>query len=227
MKNNLSKNKMRQALAQTMQYPSDLRQMLLNNGIANAESLNDYDTQIATLKAVKDSASFRSDLANFMTEMVKSSTKKGVASNFVSQGDLGFVAQQRSLNFGALDTPLSNTVSLGGSSSSGAAAAGGSTSTSNGGGDFWSALGGLATTQNLQSLFNTGLGAVSSSLQSKANSQSEAAALALEQTKLQELQTQQQLNAAGVGGLSTGAWIGIGAGVLVLTIILVVALRKK
>lgn len=191
-----------------------IRGLLNNNGIINVSSFSDKDTKIAFLKAIKDSASFRSDLSNYLTAKVQRQH------NFVSSMDLTreFIDQPKLNAFGddfadpataasATTTPTTTTTTTQKSS-------------------FWSSLGGLASKENLQSLFNTGLNVASTSLQNKANKESEERALELERLRLEQINAQKELAASGGlnKGLSTGAWIAIGLGLI--TLIIVVA-RKK
>lgn len=217
MGNTIPKKQMDNIIAEVMQnHVADIRGLLTFNGVVDASGFGDDDTRIAFLKAMKDSASFRTDLAGYMSNLVQTKA------SFVGQPQLDYVAEpmagfvnQPMLGFGPIsDEPAATTT----------------TTPAKSGGGFWGALGGLASKDNLQSLFNTGLGAASNALQNKANKDSEERALELERLRLQQIQAQKDLAAAGGGvskGLSTGAWIGIGIGAVVLITVIVLVARKK
>lgn len=220
MDNQLSSKSMDQILADVMQNnTADLRALLTNNGVINASSLSDDDVRLAFLKAIKDSASFRSDLSSYLADLVQSKA------SFVNQPQLNCTGMQS-----FVDEPMLNFVNADSleDAAMGATSTTTTTTTKSSGG-FWDSLGSLASKENLQSLFNTGLGAASASLQNKANKSSEERALELERLRLQQIQAQTQLTAAGgvKKGLSAGAWIGIGVGAVVLITVIILLTRKK
>lgn len=238
---NLSKTKMDEIIAHVMSNNiSDIRSLLTNNGIVDAGSLNDSDTQIAFLKAIKDSASFRNDFSDYLATMVQGQ------SNFVQQPNMPFVNQpnmpfvsQPNMPFvnepgstGLINQPMLNAVSLEDAENMdlGSGTTTTKTTTTKTTGSFWSSLGGLASKENLQSLFNAGLGVASNALTAKANKESEERALELERLRLQQLQAQKELGLNADGskrGLSTGAVIGIVLGLGVLTTVIVLLAKKK
>jgi len=218
MENTIPKKQMDVVLADMMKNDlAGIRGLLVNNGISGAVSFNDKDSKIAFLKAIKDSASFRNDLSTYLTNKLQgkhSFIRQPMAQDFVDQPTLSFVSTDDIATAGSATEPATGTVG---------------TTTTTQKSSFWSTLGGLASKENLQSLFNTGLNVASTSLQNKANKESEERALELERLRLEQIQAQKDLAASGglKKGLSTGAWIGIGAGVVGLTVLIIVLIRKK
>lgn len=224
METTLPKKQMDVLLADMLQNDmAGIRGLLTNNGIIDVSSFSDKDTKLAFLKAIKDSASFRSDLANYLTAKVQGKQnfiRQPMAMDFVDQPKLGFVS--------------TDDISTAGSASTAATPAVGTytaptTTTTTQKSSFWSTLGGLASKENLQSLFNTGLNVASTSLQNKANKESEERALELERLRLEQINAQKELAASGglKKGLSTGAWIGIGLGGVALIVTIILLTRKK
>ena len=198
---------------------NDVRQLLVNNGVVGAGSFSDQQVRVAFLKAIKDSESFRSNLASYLTSLVQEES----TASFVDQPGMSFV-QQPTLDF------TMNTSALG---SAAAAAASGTTTTATttptttSKTSFWSTIGGLASKDNLQTIFNTGLNVAATSLTAKANKESEERALQLEAIRLQQIQAQKELAATEKKGLSTGAWIGIVLGIAAIVTVIVIVKKKK
>lgn len=225
----LSKKRMDELIAHLVtKRIDDMRDILEKNGVPT-KSFNDKEVQIAFLKAIKDSnASFRNQVSNLMASLVQGKNfvqqplvgfaKQPLMQDFVEQPQLAFTEPVDDLN------PYSTTQVTKDSVGS---------STAKSSGSFWSNLGSLASKDNLQSLFNTGLNVASTSLQNKANKESEERALELERLRLQQIQAQADLSkkggaGVGTGGLSTGAWVAIGlSAALVVTVIVVAVVKKK
>lgn len=218
----LSKRKMDEVVAFVLtNRMGDVQQLLARNGVST-EGMNPAALQVAFLKAVKDSQAFRDDVSGYLSALVQDQA------SFVSQPQLGFVEE-----------PYLNTVTLADmakeaakSSSSGAAAgAAGSTSKTTTGGTFWSSLGGLASTENLNKLFNTGLDTLSNKLKNDSNKSSEERALELERLRLQQLQAQTDLKKVdGQNKKTLPGWgialIAVG-GLVVVGTVIYLAVRKK
>lgn len=207
-----------------------IRAMLIRNGV-NASNYTTQQVQIAFLKAIKDSQSFRDDLSSYMANTVQKS--------FVSQPQLGYVSEPVN---GFVNEPMLNAVTTLSDISSGiedrpavsstpsittSSATSTTTKTS-----FWDTLGSLASKDNLQSLFNTGLTATSAALQNKANKDSEERALELERIKLEQIQAQKDLEAqkANSGGMPTWGWVLIilgGVGLLVFVLFKIFGKKKS
>lgn len=221
MENTIPKKRMDEVLGYVVsKRMDDVRQLLIQNGVQGAASFNDQQLRMAFIKAIKDSGSFRTNLASYLTTLVQEKSSE----SFVQQPGLQFV-QQPGLDF--VQQPTLDFVAASAIGSAGAAATTTTTPTTTANkSSFWNTLGGLASKDNLQTLFNTGLTVAASSLTSKANKESEERALQLEAIRLQQIQAQKELAATEKKGLSTGAWIGIvlGVGAIVTTIIL---LKKK
>lgn len=214
MENTIPKKQMDIVLADMMQNDvAGIRSLLTNNGIVDASAFGDKDVKIAFLKAIKDSASFRNDLSTYLTDKMQGKhnfVKQDLARDFIDQPKLNAFGD----DFAPTSTPTSNATT---------------TTTPKSSSGFWSTLGGLASKENLQSLFNTGLNVASTSLQNKANKESEERALELERIRLEQIQAQKELAESGgkKKGLSTGAWIAIGVGGLALIITIVIIARPK
>lgn len=218
----LSKRKMDEVVAFVLtNRMGDVQQLLARNGVST-EGMNPAALQVAFLKAVKDSQAFRDDVSGYLSALVQDQA------SFVSQPQLGFVEE-----------PYLNTVTLADmakeaakSSSSGAAAgAAGSTSKTTTGSSFWSSLGGLASTENLNKLFNTGLDTLSNKLKNDSNKSSEERALELERLRLQQLQAQTDLKKVdGQNKKTLPGWgialIAVG-GLVVVGTVIYLAVRKK
>jgi hypothetical protein len=219
MENTIPKKQMDVVLADMMKNDlSGIRGLLVNNGISGANSFNDKDSKIAFLKAIKDSASFRNDLSTYLTNKLQGKhnfIRQPMAQDFLDQPKLNYVSTDDITTAGSATEPTTSTT--------------GTTTTTTQKSSFWSTLGGLASKENLQSLFNTGLNVASTSLQNKANKESEERALELERLRLEQIQAQKDLAASGGlnKGLSTGAWIGIGAGAVGLIVLVIVLTRRK
>lgn len=232
----IPQKRMDELTAYVMQKRLDeVRQLLSKNGVENAYELSNKDAQLAFLKAIKDSATFRTSLADYLTEFLKESTK-----NFVDQpGSLDFVSQD--LVFMNAAGPTFSTQAevdtwnynngYDGVESGSAKLTGSSTSGSSG--SFWGTLGSLASPQNLNKLFNVGVDTLSANMQANANKASEERALEAERLRLQQLMIQNEIAGKGAGatakkGLPTAAWIGIGVGgVVLIATIVYFATRKK
>lgn len=188
---------------------SDVRQLMATNGF-DTSGIADEDVKIAFLKAIKDSASFRNSAAKYMAQLAQ------YKSNFTG-GYLNALT----------DTISQDTIDSHISSVTGTAANTSTTQKSS----FWQTLGGVASTENLNKLFGTGLDVLSTKLAANANKDSEERALELERIRLQQLQTQAALKATtsvSTPGLSTGAWIAIGLGsALLIGTVIYFAVKKK
>lgn len=229
MEKTIPQKRMRELLASVINdNVEDMRALLINNGVSGAVTYSPKEIQIAVLKAIKDSASFRNDLSSYMAQKVQSGATGFVKQEvdvraFVDQPGLGFVKQPGDLNFATMGSSTASVIGVDASTATPTQTSGQSS-----GGSFWSTLGSLASKENLQSLFNTGLNVAATSLNNKANKASEERALEMERLKLQEIQAQAQLNATQPKkGLSTGAWIGIGLGTVAVVVTLVLVLKKK
>ncbi len=218
----IPKNRLDEVIAHMFKYNMPgVRSLLSNNGV-NTDGMSDKNAQIAFLKAIKDSEPFRQSASAFMADLVQTQA------TFIAQPLLGFVNQPQ-LNY--VDNAHLN--ETGPSNESGfdytaPATTSTPTTTEKTKSSFWSTLGGLASKENLQSLFNTGLNVTSTSLQNKANKESEERALELERLRLQQIQAQKELSQSGGGSkMSTGAIIGIVAGGLLVVGLVIWAVRKK
>jgi hypothetical protein len=195
----------------------DVRQLLVSNGVAGAESMGKTDLKIAFLKAIKDSASFRDSASRFLSSLVQSQA------NFTGAGNLNF-------GIGIYDDPT-DPIPTESNPTATTPVVKPAAST----GSFWNTLGGVANQDNLNKLFSTGLDTLSTSLKSKANKASEERALELERIRLEQIQAQKDLVSAGgkvpgttSTGLSTGAKVGIGiGGAVLLGVIIYLVVRKK
>ena len=217
----LPEKRMREILAYTIKNDeAGVKNLLAKNGY-DASKLSTPALHIAFLKAIKDSPVFRGDLAKKLTESVSKikSRSKGMITpmslnfinqpqlniafadqgqiGFVDQGQIGFVNQpglgftgKKSLNVidttealndysqPSLSVPSTNTPAQPAPSS---------------GGGFWDSLGSLASKDNINKLFNTGLDTLSTSIKNSSNSSSEQNALELERLRLQQIQAQNEL----------------------------------
>lgn len=196
----------------------DVRQLLNNNGVP-ANGLSKADLQIAFLKAVKDSESFRGEASRYMASLAQAK------SNFTG------VQNKTMLGFGDPDdwnVSGGDGVTAYQAAATGVAAPATSTGSTS---SFWSTLGGVANQQNLNNLFGTGLDVLSTKLKSDANKGSEERALELERLRLQQIYATGDVQARNAAlpnkGLSTGAIIGISlGGVAVIGLIVYLAVKK-
>jgi hypothetical protein len=192
----------------------DVRQLLTRNGFADAPALATEDVQVAFLKAIKDSASFRDDVSEYLSALVQDMSSENAS--FVQQPNLNL--------FGADDISTMNTTAGAGSTTP--------TTTTTQKSSFWSTLGGVASKENLSKLFNTGLDTLSTKLKNDANKASEERALELERLRLQQLQTQKEITGSGGAPTKKGmpGWaIGliVVGGLGLVGTVLYFALRKK
>lgn len=188
-------------------HRNDIINALVQSGYANANALKDSDLGVAFLKAVKDSASFRGRISQILTEMVQK--EKGQSKSFVNQpvADLDVTGGMFDNYFNVIDHISTeqinrNLETVTGSSDYNVP---NTTSTTNTKTQtaFGSALSGLVTSDTLSKVFNVGLDALSTKLQTSANKGSEERAL---QLKAYELQIA-ALNAAGkTGNTSTSSF---------------------
>lgn len=234
-------------LYQTLTHPDTMRDLLVGffrdskdqaiallqrNGVAISNSAPMKAVRLAWLKAIKDSESFRDQAATTLTTYVGKFTRPGNVSNFVEGSTINPVY----FNDVTALTPTSVaplTITAPTDISGGGSGGGSSSDTSTGdssdssGGGFWSSLGSIFTPSVIQAGIKTGLQAVSTNMTAQANQTSEKNALQIEQARLAQAQVQQQ-TAATSHGLSTGAIIGIVAGsLLVITLVIVIVVRKK
>lgn len=229
----IPQNQLDQLLAYVLDQRTDnIRELLVRNGYAQANDLSKADLQIVFLGAIKDSEPFRNDVSAYLTGLVQDKA-------------LSFVQQPRQTTFNMVEAFKGNwgdAKKPKGSKKLNASGDGflndtgpttpATTATPSSSGSFWSTLGSVVNKDTLTSLFNTGLSAVSTKLQSNATKSSEANALELERIRLQQIQAQAAATAAGGGtkpaGLSTGAIVGIAVGgVAVLGLIIFLATKKK
>lgn len=126
---------------------------------------------------------------------------------FVDQGQLGFVKTKGKKNLNIIDTAEAlndySTPSLTPSTINTTPVAPAPASS----GGFWDTLGGLASKDNLNKLFNTGLDTLSTSLKNSSNSTSEQNALEVERLRLQQIQAQNEL--ANNSGMPTWGIVAI------------------
>lgn len=247
--NQIPQSQLDKLLAYVMDQRTDnVRELLARNGYAQAQSLTKDQLSTAFLKALKDSETFRSDVSAYLTGLVQE----------ISTSNLSFVGQPERTTMSMVGQPGENNLNAEGNKSPhgskklsatgylnevGDAGAGWSADASGkittnaappttaGGSGFFKTLGSLVNKDTLTSLFNTGLTAVSTKLQSNAAKSSEQNALELERIRLQQIQAQATLAAQGGGtksGLSTGAIVGIAiGGVALLGTIIYLATKKK
>jgi len=190
-------------------HTEEVRALLINNGITGADGMGKADLQIAFLKAVKDSASFRADASRFLTSLVQAQSANFSGSYLnlgIWEGEDDIPADNNPIpTKAATDTKAKSS--------------------------FWDSLAGVASTDNLNKLFGTGLDTLSNSLKAKANRQSEERALELERLRLEQLNVQKDIQSGGGilpgSGMSLGAKIAIGVGVAgVVGIIIYLAVKK-
>lgn len=221
MENTIPQKRMDELVAYVFQNKTDdVRNLLTINGVTDAASMPTADVQRAFLKAVKDNSGFRSQASNYFSTLV--SGQNFVKQPFVNQPNQPFVSQPyvNAVNDAyTVDQVIEATAPTGGTTT---------TPVKTTSGSFWSNLGGLASKENLNKLFNTGLDTLSNKLQNDANRSSEERALELERLRLQQLQTQQTLGAAQKPGLPGWgiALIVVGSLAVVGTVIYLVV-RKK
>ncbi len=224
MQTTIPTKRMDEILAEiTTKRVGDIRTLLNNNGV-NANDYTDNQVRIAFLKALKDSATFRNNVSAYLADYVQSNhsfVSQPAMQNFMENPQQNFVDQPQ-LGFSSTFLASANTSITNAAEEEKEEAKTGT---------FWSSLGGLASKENLQTLFNTGLNAASAALTSKANQASEERALELERIRLQQLQTQKEmgLNADGSKkGISALGWVGIalGTGLLITGIVLIVKKKK-
>lgn len=193
---------------------ADVRQLLATNGF-DTTGIADDDVKIAFLKAIKDSPSFRSSAANWMAQLAQWKANK----NFTGEGYLNALTD--TIDQSTIDQHVTQVTGQT------------NTSTSSTKSSFWQTLGGVANSENLNKLFGFGLDTLSTKLTANANKDSEERALELERLRLQQLQTQQAIQASGKGtsaasGLSTGAKVAIGLGAaLLIGTFIYLAVKKK
>ncbi len=208
--------------------------LLRVNGISVNALSTQSDIRLAYLKAIKDSDQFRSSASTALTKFVQSITDK---SNFVDNlgfcfvdnvdtrtgvDNLSFVNNDDHLNtIGIAPTTINPNYASGVTSTT----APSTTTTKTG---FWSSLGNIFTPEVIQTGVKTGLGALSTKLQSDANASSEANALRLEELRLQQMQAQAEINKTSPASkMSTGAKVAIGVGVAALVgTVIWLAVRK-
>jgi hypothetical protein len=245
-------NTMRILLANFFKDSKDQAVSLLQkSGIAISNSAPARQVQIAWLKAMKDSASFRAAAADKLTHYVTivkakiTEPAKGASSNFVGSygryynvlDDTSSMQDVYSSDTSANDTSgvTSSVLNSGvfstdtgtsntGTGTSTASTSQGASGTSSGG--FWSTLGSIFTPKVIQQGISTGLQAYSTNLTASANASSEKNALAVEQSRLAQAQLAAQKPSA---GLSSG-WkvaIGVTIALVLITAVAVFAHRKK
>lgn len=209
--------------------PEDVKAMLKASGYAYPDST--VGVQHAFLKAIKDDPAFRANLVTYATEKARTRGKMNFVSQpamtagFVSQPamTMGFVSQPQSmLNIVTIAPPTGS-----GSITTDTLATNNTATTNTTKTSFWDKLGSAFTADTIKTVVNTGLGAVSTKLQSNANTKSEENALELERIRLAQIEAQN----AGKGivtGLSTGAIVAIGlAGLLIIGLIIYAVKKKK
>lgn len=193
-------------------------------GVSISPLSSSRQIRFAFLKAIKENEQFRMDVAKILASRVPSKGQKP-AHQFVNQpaASADFINQPAFQNlFGAEDVG-GTTTSTGTTSSTG---------TSSGGGGFWDTLGNIFSKEVIQKGINTGLDALSAKMQADANKTTEQNALALEEERLKQLQTQLEIEKARANkppGSSMPTWAkwAIGGGVGLIVIIGVVALTRR
>lgn len=200
----ISKKNLDQIMAYVITRRADqLRELLNRNGYASAANLSREDVQRSFLKAIKDSPSFRQDASQFFAEMVVNDSKDTAMAFSTNKGQWRTIGSNKPKGSKKLNAVgvLNETGDAGegwtADTSTGTKTPTPTSSTS--GGSFWNTLGSVVNKDTLTSLFNTGLGAVSTSLQAKANKDSEERALELERIRLQQIQAQKDLKEAAGG----------------------------
>lgn len=184
--------------------------LLKNNGVNIDSSYDDHAIIVGVLQAVRSTGPnaqrFRTDLANLMAQMAS----KGMQSFTDDAGTGGF--------YNWVDPPTDSAL----------APVGAPPLNQNTGGTKTPNTG-IFSPNNLATIFNTGLGILSTSLTNKSNQQLAQTALQIEQEKTRQAAL---VGAGGAGGgvkkgLSAGAWIAIIIGVLGLGGIIYFAFIKK
>lgn len=205
-------------LAEFMRSQPDMVYLLNNSGIYVPKDTPIKDVQISFLRAIKDSTRFRQSVADYMA-------------NSISKNKLSFAgADDAYLNFDIASATGSTTINPN-YATTGTTSTGTSTSSSSSGGGWLSSV---FSGQNVSNILNTGLGALSTSLTSKANKESEQRALESQRLQIEALQAQQQLAATqGAAaaqtkkGMPGWGWALIGIGVLATITIITVVIVKK
>ena len=72
---------------------ADIVQLLNASGVAVTNSMSDKDVQIAFLKAINDSNTFRSAAADYLSSVAYQAIQPKGSDNFVNQPTIGFVSQ--------------------------------------------------------------------------------------------------------------------------------------
>lgn len=220
MAKDFSQQDFEKLLAEFMRSQPDMVYLLNNSGVYVPKDTPMKDVQISFLRAIKDSTRFRESVADYMARSI-------------AQNKLSFAgAADAYLNFDIASATGSTTINPNyttGGTSTGTPSS--SSSSSSSGGGFWSTL---FSGQNVSNLLNTGLTAVSTSLTSKANKESEQRALESQRLQIEALQAQQQLAATqGAAaaqqkkGMPGWGWALIGVGVLATITIITVVIVKK
>lgn len=176
---------------------------LLNvNGVDIPGSAPKSTVTVAFLKAITDSAQFRNQASTALTNYVQSMNQSNgfipAFRNAVSEDPEPWLGQAYTPEDAAPPAKKS----------------------------IWDTLGGVFTPDVIKSGINTGLGAVSTSIQSKANSKSEQNALELERLRLAQIQAGNE-SGASAGGMSSGAKIGIAVGAIAVVGIIIFMVAKK
>jgi hypothetical protein len=188
--------------------PEDIRVLLRRNGY-NSDSLASNDLTIAFLKAIKDNGTFRQDVADYLTGMLQHSQQ------------MSFVSNSKQTNFNVVSLAEANTGVAGATDPVKTT----TSTTTSGKSSFWD---NLASSQNVNSLLNTGLSVLSTSLQSKANKDSEERALQAKALDLQIAQTNAAAAAAGGNKKPVNVWaiVGIIGGLAVIGMVIYLVSKK-
>jgi hypothetical protein len=180
---------------------NEIRSLLSRNGV-NTAGMGTAEVQLAFLKAVQDSPSFRLDAGKAIASVLKNSSSK--------------ISSMKPNYLNVVTTADELATQQGDSVASTTAAAPVKTS-------IWDSLKGAANTTNISNLFNTGLETLSTKLKNNANSASEERALEIERIRLAQIQAQ---NEAPKAAMPTWAIVAV-VGVVVVGGFLIIKKSKK
>lgn len=222
MPKDFSQQDFEKLLANFMRSQPDMVYLLNTSGVYIPKDTPMKDVQISFLKTIKDSTRFRQSVADYMARSISERKLSFAGADDAYLNDIGDL-----LGVNKIDPGYSTSTA---SQATGTASSGSTSSTKSG--TSW--FGQVFSGENVGNILNTGLTALSTSLTSKANKDTEQRALESQRLQIEALQAQQQLAAtqgAAAAQQKTGmpgwGWALIGVGALAMITIVTVVIVKK